>query len=122
MKPCCFDPRLHAAYIEKILPASPTPIWWTGLTGRSPAAAQAGGGDRLVKPLLRHPGVRPAERSPAGRASPPHSHYRNERRSQAGGAAGYVGGNLNRHEPLARVTGLDDSDVGTHHRRPLTTT
>jgi mannitol-1-phosphate 5-dehydrogenase len=28
-----FDPRLHAAYIEKIPPASPTPIWWTRLTG-----------------------------------------------------------------------------------------
>jgi mannitol-1-phosphate 5-dehydrogenase len=37
--------------------ASPTPIWWTRLTG-SPAAAQAGGGGQAGEAAARHPGVR----------------------------------------------------------------
>ena len=61
-----FDPRPHAAYIEKILSRFANPIWWTRLTGSVASRCASWRRGQAGETAARHPGVRPAERSPAG--------------------------------------------------------
>ena len=106
-----FDPRLHAAYIEKILArfANPYLVDEIDRVGRQPPA-QAVGGDRLVKPLLGtlEYGL-PSDHLQEGIAAALHYHNADdpqavELQSPARGAGP--------GQALARVTGLDEnSDV-----------
>jgi len=106
-----FDPRLHAAYIEKILSrfANPYLVDEIDRVGRQPLRKLAAG-DRLVKPLLGtlEYGL-PNEQLQEGIAAA--LHYRNADDPQAVELQALLA-ELGPAKALARVTGLDeDSEV-----------